>query len=437
MLTRALVGVALLALGAGCKGQLNAAYCAEHPDDGDCRDAGLVRIDAPKPECTFDDDCAGNPNGAVCDTAAHKCALCVDDVDETACTTQMMVCGVDQKCHGCIVDSDCASSSMVCLPTETCAEETGVLYTSPDGNGTLCTRAAPCALATAVQQLAPSRHIIKLTTTISGVDYAGPPIAIAAQFGVQLIGTGTTFTPNAAGDAITASGQNLEILGLTIRSAQGSGVACTAGLLTLRRMAITGSTSFGVSTQACGVTIERTRLSANVAGGLSITAGDVEVRNNILDRNGSDKLEEGNIRLRTVSGRVVFNTLALNLSRAGGGRTSGITCTAAGGGLVISRNILADNGPANEEITGDCTAVGNFLTANVDEVSFVNTTDFRLSAQSPQAAVLDDPDADAECKRGGNYIDDFQGEPRPVGFCDKGADEYRPLTATSQRSAPP
>lgn len=436
MLARALLGVALaVAVSTGCKGQLNHQYCAEHPDDGDCRDAGLVRIDGPKPECERNEDCTDNPSGTVCDTTADKCAQCVLDVDESACTAQMMVCGVDQQCHGCIVDSDCSSSS-VCLPTQSCANEGEVLYAAPGASGTACSKTAPCDLATAVDQLTPSRHIIKLTTT-SGTDYAGPPLVIAKDYGVQIIGTGTTFTPNANGDAITASGQNLEILGLTIRDTQGNGVACSAGVLSLRRMVVSGSTAYGVLTQGCTVTLQRTRLSANVAGGMSITAGDIEIRNNILDGNGSNALEEGNIKLRTVSGRVVFNTLALNRSRPGGGRTSGITCTAAGAGLTISRNILAANGPANEEITGNCTAVGNFLTVDFDDVKFVSTTDLRLTAQSPEAAVLNDPDADAECQRGGGYIDDFQGEPRPVVFCDKGADEYRPLTSSSHQLPPP
>jgi hypothetical protein len=159
-----------------------------------------------------------------------------------------------------------------------------------------------------------------------------------------------------------------------------------------------------------------------------ITSGLVEIRNNIVDRNGTTQLANGNVRLVSVEGRSVFNTIAYNQSRQGGGRTSGIECTAAGTGFMISRNILAQNGAANDKITeNDCVETGNFLTDDAGDVKFNSPTDLRLTAASPQAAVLDDPDALAECTRLGGYLDDYQGESRPVsGFCDKGADEYRP-----------
>lgn len=428
MRARALAGVAVVAALAGCGGQLNPRYCAEHPDDNDCRVGGLVRIDAPLPECTSSADCAGNPAGAVCDTARNKCVECIDDVDDAACTSQMMVCGADQKCHGCVVDSDCSATSMVCLPSQSCAMEASVLYAAPTASGTECSKAMPCTLDTAVEQLTIARHIIKLTTTVSGTDYSAPPIEIDEPFGVQIIGTGTTFTPNAAGDGITASGQNLELLGITLAGAQGHGIACTSGTLSVRRMTVSASTGWGLRTTGCDVTVERSRFSANPLGGMELTSGMHEVRNNIIDRNGNPNLADGNVHIVNASGRFVFNTVALNDSRTGGGgRVSGIKCTAEGS-FAIKRNIVAANGPANETIQANtCTAVGNYDTRTIEDVRFQSTSDFRLTAQSPPAAVLDDPAADDDCRIGGVYIDDFQGQPRPHGgYCDLGSDEYQP-----------
>jgi hypothetical protein len=424
---RWLVGAVLLAaVASGCKGQLNHAYCAEHPEDSDCRDAGLVRIDAPRPECESSAACTTDPSASVCDLDAKTCVECTS-VEQQACTTRMMYCGDDRKCHGCLNDSHCASR--VCLSSQTCAMESGVVYAQPTGSGTACSLAAPCALATAVEQLTATRSILKMTTTAQGMTgmlYDGPPLRFSQAFAVQLIATGTTFTPTGDGDAITAAGQSLEVFGLTITGSRRSGIGCTNSALILRRVHVLGSADWGVAGTGCSATIERSRFQSNVDGGISLAGGTHELRNNIIDRNGDTTLEQGNVRLTDVRGRFVFNTIAYNQSRTGGSRTSGVQCTAAGAGFTVSRNILAENGAAGRAISGTCTAVGNFITGTATEVRFNNPTELRLTAQSPEAAVRDDPDADAECQRDGTYIDDFQGEARPVVFCDKGADEFRP-----------
>lgn len=436
MLARTLVGIvaffgAATSL-AACKGELNAAYCADHLDDVDCRNAGLVRVDAPRPECIENADCVDNANGGVCDTARNVCVECLDGVDEAACTAQTMVCGPDQKCHGCIVDSDCSSTSMVCLPSQSCAAEAAVLYAAPTASGSACTRSAPCPLATAVGQLSTTRHIIKLTTTFSGVDYVAEPITIDKPFGVQIIATGTTLTPIGVGNAITATGQNLEILAMTLTGTQGTGVVCVGGTLTLRRTSVSGSTERGLDATACMLTVERSRFSANTAGGIRVTSGQAELRNNIVDRNGaagSTGTVDGALQIVNAAGRAAFNTIALNLSRGGGsGRAGGIKCTAGAGGFALKRNIAADNGEANDNVqVNNCTSVGNYETRDATTVKFLNTNDFKLTAQSPAGAVLDDASATDDCKVNGAYIDDHHGAPRPTsGFCDVGSDEFEP-----------
>jgi hypothetical protein len=431
MLARSLVGILVAAAPlAACEGQLNAAYCADHLDDVDCRNAGLVRVDAPRPECEANDDCATSPAGQVCDTARNVCVQCIKDTNDAVCTSQTMVCGSDQKCHGCVVDSDCASTSMVCLPSQSCAAETSVLYVAPQASGSACTKAAPCPLATSVGQLTPTRHIIKLTTTVSGVDYLAEPITIDQAFGVQIIGIGTTFTPIGAGNAITASGQNLELLGMTINGTSGSGIVCTGGILTVRRTSVSESSAYGLDSTACTLTVERSRFASNKLGGMQVTAGEAELRNNILDRNGtsgSNGTTDGAMHIVNAAGRAVFNTIALNLSRGGGSdRSGGIKCSAAGAGFALRRNIVADNGNTNILVTA-CTSVGNYDTRDATTVKFLNTNDFRLTAQSPPGAVLDDPGATEDCKVNGALIDDYQGDPRPTNsFCDVGADELEP-----------
>ncbi len=435
MLTRALVGIVVAAAAAaGCKGELNAAYCADHLDDEDCRNAGLVRVDAPAPECVDNAGCAGNPRGGVCDTARNMCVQCIDNVDETACTSQMMVCGTDQTCHGCIVDSDCGTTSMVCLPSQSCATESAVLSAAPDEFGPDCTKAAPCSVATAVSKLSTERHIIKMTTTTaSGVDYVGGAIEInTPAFGVQIIATGTTYkSTDATKPVLTAAGQNLEVLAMTILDPLNTGIACTGGTLTLRRVSVSGSPQRGLEATGCTLTVERSRFSSNKLGGMQITTGKAEIRNNIIDRNGtsgSGGTVDGAIHIVGAEGRLAFNTIALNLSRGGGSdRVGGIKCIAAAAGFFIVRNIVVDNGNLN--IFGaSCSAVGNYTSNDADTVSFLNTNDFKLTSQSPEVSVLDDPAATDDCKVNGVYIDDFHSSQlRPQNnFCDVGADELEP-----------
>lgn len=416
MLGRMLAGCALLvSVSSGCKGELNAAYCAEHPEDQDCRFGGLIRLDAPAPECTRNEECT-DPAESICDTTAQSCVQCLDEVMEQPCEAIGQKCGVDQQCHGCIVDSHCASTSGVCLPSMSCALESSLLFVSPTGSGSACSKDMPCSLATAVTTISASRSIIKMAP--GGYTTA---IVVNQPFPVQVIGDGATLESA----AVTSDRGDLTVSGLTIEA---SNVSCIGpGKLTLARVTVTGSPGWGVETSVCDVTIERSRFSSNIAGGMSLSAGTLEVRNNIVDRNGNGNVADGNVMLRNVVGRFVFNTIALNISRSGN-RVGGLTCTAGGAAFEVKRNIIAGNGDANNELQlGTCDGANtNFVASDVADVAFASTETFKLSAMSPDSDVLNDPLADADCKRGTGYIDDYEGQPRPVVYCDRGADEYRP-----------
>ena len=431
-MARQLVGAMIaLALASSCGKRLNPAFCADNPDDGDCRDAGLVVIDAPPAACARNEDCTADPAAGVCDTGLGACVQCIPGVEETACTGLTPNCGEDRLCKGCVVDTNCPLSN-VCLPNGQCADEANVLYAAPAATGN-CTKTAPCTLAMAVASVTAAKYIIKMTTT-SGQAYSEPPLALSTAQPLQILGTGTTFQPSQGGDAIAVTAGNVEIVGVTIRDATGNnanGVSCAGGArLTLRKMSIVGSNAFGVSSNGCNLLVERCRISGNPSGGLNLSAGDMEIRNNIIDKNGTNALTEGNVRIRNATGRFVFNTVANNNSEnGGGGRVSGVACThSAAGTFLVARNIIAGNGGANASTNGDCTYAGNHISGTVAGVGFVSENDLHLTAMTPATnpIIRDDPDADADCKVNGKYIDDYDGQPRPVGFCDRGADEYRP-----------
>jgi hypothetical protein len=428
MMARPLLGALLVvALAPGCGKQLNPAYCDQHPDDVDCRSSGMVAIDAPMGECRTSAQCAGNPSGSVCDVLSQTCVQCILDVDVTGCSGATPQCGEDHQCHGCIYDAHCPGSN-VCLPSGMCADETAVLYARPNGTGTACTQAEPCTLTNALAQVTAAKHIVKMTAT-SGTSYSEPPITIATTQPVQILGPSTTLRPSGAGHAIAVNATNVEIVGLTVANATGGGdgISCTGTtILSLRQMRFLNNTGLGVSSAGCTVTIERTRISGNALGAMSLSAGKLELRNNIIDKNGTDQLENGNVRIQNAAGRFVFNTVVENRSKGGAQRVGGINCNpAAGEQVLVSRNIVSGNGGGNA-FGGTCTTGNTNFTGTVADAKFVDLTDYRLSSTTPTTILRDDPESGPDCMMGAKYIDDYEGRTRPVNYCDRGADEYRP-----------
>ena len=120
-------GLAIVAMLAGACSKTNPYYCADHPDDN-CAIDGAMSADVAT-GCQTSDQCSGDT--PVC--VAPQCVQCTTTM-AAACTDQTPICGSDNTCHGCAMDSDCASQ--VCLPDGSCADQSTVLYASPTGGPT-------------------------------------------------------------------------------------------------------------------------------------------------------------------------------------------------------------------------------------------------------------------------------------------------------------
>src|SRR5690606_6566867 len=71
------------------------------------------------PGCQSNDDCAGDPGGAVCDVASGECVACTADDDPCALGTYCDV--VQQECvPGCQEDADCGGNLVCNTDTNTC-----------------------------------------------------------------------------------------------------------------------------------------------------------------------------------------------------------------------------------------------------------------------------------------------------------------------------
>jgi len=173
---RTLVWIAAsAALAASCGKQLNPVYCAAHPTDMDCENAGMVTIDAPAP-CTANAMCATG----VCDTKIGQCVECT--LAMNVCTGATPVCDVDDHCHACTATdaTHCTGAGAVCLPDDTCATADSFFYASPTGTGTMCSSAMPCDLATAVGKLDAAHRVISLAKTTTTHYTGGLTIAAGA-----------------------------------------------------------------------------------------------------------------------------------------------------------------------------------------------------------------------------------------------------------------
>src|ERR1043166_4588405 len=127
--------------------EINPRFCEAHPQDGECSSFGGVGIDAGI--CTSDAQCT-KPT-PICDIPRGMCVQCTA-AETSACAPTTPVCGVDDRCHACGVDADCAS--LTCLPDGSCASVLDVLYASSTGTSTAtCMPDDHCSLARAASLL--------------------------------------------------------------------------------------------------------------------------------------------------------------------------------------------------------------------------------------------------------------------------------------------
>lgn len=401
-------------------------------------------------ECAVEDDCARfAPDTPHCG-GAGACVACRAGTDFDDCTVAAApYCDpATAQCRECRSNSEC-KSGLCNTAAGTCRPSAELVYVTLDGTNTApCTLDAPCRTITrALGVIGASRTTILVGAGeygIAGQDGMGAETVVinGGVPQVTIIGDGTV------GLSRTTTGPLVELSGLTSVTLEnirlhdapgnevGDGVSCLpsagqAPTVVLRRMTIDRNTSQGIDATNCDITLDRSVVTANTAGGVSIAGGRFAITNSFLVRNGGTAALFGGAQLASTAGtnRFAFNTVADNLSveRTAGG----VQCNVLS--FVASSNIVWSNdSQLADQVSGNCgwaySDIGPQATPTPGTNNLAVDPRFVAPLQSNyhlQGTAADNDVIDAGDPTSPPAVD-FDGQPRPAGAPDIGADEVVP-----------
>ncbi len=439
-----------LALAVPACRQLNPEFCANHPQDLDCAGRTGIGAGIDAGLCTQDEQCTDST--PVCDITRSMCVPCMPG-KIGACGGAAPVCGIDEACHPCAMDAECASQT--CLPDGSCASPLDVLYVSPTGSAlATCMPDDHCSLARALALIDGTKSTIRLDPA-----HYSLMATVALPHDLHLVGRGAILDRNAAdsGEVLDiAAGTHVSLDYVTVTGgdgASGHGIVCINATLTLREVTIQGNGGCAISSSGCqlvvshsqlldnqdsgiiastsDVTLVRSVVSGNQFAGIDLSLSSFDIENNVIAKNGGPNglsgVFIGTIRTGSVARRVFgFNTVTQNSGPFG--NVSGVVCDQdVGVPLAMTSNIVVNNaGPAqvsggacvwtySDIAPGPVSGTGNLSS----DPLFVDPShnNFHLQIASP---VRDAADPAA------TLAVDIDGDARPQGAGrDMGADEIK------------
>lgn len=347
-------------------------------------------------------DCAGDPGGPVC--VGGSCVECDDATDCTA--PAAAVCdATTHACRGCVADAECASQ--VCgQDAGLCAPPSDVLYVEVNATGTTCTQSAPCGTIAQALMIA-GDHVIKL-----GPGLHRGTAAISGGRAITLHGAGVDQTELAYFSAVP----NAPFL--TVDS---------GGALTLEGLKLTGAPPTAPAVRCANATVASYRVHVDgiAQGGFAIDGCSFALVNTAITRCGSATSTFGAVSLINLMSaqtvRFEFNTVIGN--SASGANVAGVACALLSRPVPLTSSIIFGNDRADSVPVGDdsdCTVTHSVIdvtpaaATNTDVAPGLTAPGFRLPAGS-SAEGRADPAATV------GY--DIDGEARPAGPHDSGADE--------------
>jgi Right handed beta helix region len=315
--------------------------------------------------CTSNAQCSGKT--PICETATDTCRACAADSECSAIGPG--VCGLDGSCPG--------DSSVIYLQNSASCSLTN------KGNGTAAT--PYCYADDAANALSATKSVIVVHGTVGPLN----PLVI------------TLLTPH-----VLVAGKSTA----TILPPPGGAppvIAITAGEVTLRDLTISNGNDAGVSVSDAILHMDRCYVENNSSSGIIVKNSAFDIVNTVIAGNGTGDGSYG-VSLGIYNGSpttFAFNTVVNN-------GFGGVACVQA----YTLTGILANNGGSN--FSQLCVIDGTTSTSTTPNLTTPapTTPGYHLTATSP---CVDH--GGATCPP-----DDIDGDTRPMGACDCGADQYKP-----------
>ncbi len=219
------------------------------------------------------------------------------------------------------------------------------------------------------------------------------------------------------------------ISGTKITNSTGHGLRLDAGTTSITASSVTGGMQMAIYANNTQLVVSRSEIAQNRRGGITVLGtGSYDISNNFVYRNGNQGDGEfGGLRLEATTGtsnKVRHNTIAFNECKVDPpSYAGGLYCmNGAAANNLIYNNYAGNATQPNAQYVGNCDTSGSLIdvgTANVQFVSPIATPfDYHL-ANISSAAIGIGITSDVTV--------DFDGQARPNGTPDVGADEFHPF----------
>ena len=406
----------------GCE-KNNPYFCKDHPDNN-C----LLDGSGGGHACTGPQDCTGDPMKPVCDTGAATptCVQCTA-TDHMQCMGTTPLCGSDDTCHGCVMQSDCGANG-ACLPDGSCGTDTNTAWVAPGGSDTgQCPQLTPCASIEYAVNMT-QKPFVKVKGMIADKVTIDRDVTIVADTNATLLEpTGLS------GNLLTVTGGNVEIDGLAISGAVGTtsqAVAIPTGspTLTLRRVNVVGNEGVGIHTDSGTLVMDRCSVTGNHRGGIYLSSTSFDIQNTFVTGNGDNGASPTQfggvfVVLPVTGSKLEFDTIAKNFAQAGA--SAGVACASA---QSLGNDIIYDNTPIQTDLTM-CTLSYSDVGPGTQYIGdhVINTSPAFVDEAAGKFHIMSGSPAAGTGNPAATQPIDIDGDMRPMGAPnrDMGADEVQ------------
>jgi hypothetical protein len=448
----AIFAAALLAAATAACETKNPNACTDGDQRPECTglDAGIDAVEGCTDNpglCTLEEDCL---NDVCVDCTSANDRQSADCTDPAA-----PVCGTNRDCRACAADVECDSN--LC-DHGACAPVGQVLFVRPDGDAAPaneCTNpATPCKTLTQAIAKVPAtggdaganRRFIKLMAIGT---YTEPGVVIIDDKTVAILGAPLAGTDRSLIDRST-NGPSLDIrnnadvrlerLGVVNGTANSSahGIICSTSTLVATGIEIGNNSGVGLNADSCQLTLNASLVIRNAAGGIFVTGpARAVVTNNIIVDNGTSTAGGSDFGALTITGTVLQSSVIQSNTAIGNeaitGQPDGIDCRVA---TITARNNIITGDATKARVAGACmhdhtlygpddpggrlgTGNGNMLIPTEAMLEFVNPAmrDWHIKPTSFAKGLGTTTGLAPEA------MTDLDGQPRPQGAPDVGADE--------------